>query len=46
MWNEEPIDRDDYIETVIWAALLLEMSTGVEVQIERVGGVEGERNQP
>ena len=43
-WNEEPIDRDDYVETVIWAALLQEMSPALEVHIERVDGVVGESN--
>ncbi|MBD8219568.1 hypothetical protein IFU40_13085 [Microbacterium sp. CFBP 13617] len=45
-WHEEPINRDDYVETVIWAALLQEMSPGLEVHIERVDGVVGESNQP
>lgn len=45
-WHEEPIDRDDYIETVIWSALLQEMSPALEVRIERVDGVAGENNQP
>lgn len=45
-WHEEPIDRDDYVETVIWSTLLREMSPTLEVQIERVEGVEGEKNQP
>lgn len=45
-WHEEPIDRDDYIETVIWVALLREMSPTLEVQIERVDGVVSESNQP
>ncbi|MDQ1076203.1 MULTISPECIES: DUF3846 domain-containing protein [Microbacterium] len=45
-WHEEPIDRDDYLETVIWAALLQEMSPALEVRIERVDGVVGESNQP
>lgn len=36
MWHEEPIDRDDYLETAIWAALLLEMSPTLEVRIDRV----------
>ncbi|KZE43301.1 DUF3846 domain-containing protein [Microbacterium sp. T32] len=35
-WHEEPIDRNDYVETVIWAALLLEMSPALEVRIESV----------
>ncbi|CAN3702733.1 hypothetical protein MMX123_02763 [Microbacterium sp. MM2322] len=41
-WHEEPIDRDDYLETVVWAALLREMSPTLEVRIEHVGGVESE----
>lgn len=45
-WHEEPTDRDDYLETVIWAALLQEMSPALEVRIERVDGVLGESNQP
>lgn len=45
-WYEEPIDRDDYIETVVWAALLQEMSPALEVRIERVDGVDKESNQP
>jgi len=45
-WHEEPVDRDDYVETVIWAALLQEMSPYLEVQIKRVGGVKNESNQP
>lgn len=45
-WHEEPIDRDDYVETVIWAALLQEMSPTMEVRVERVGGNEKARNQP
>jgi hypothetical protein len=35
-WHEEPIDRDDYLETVVWATLLVEMSPALEVRIERV----------
>ncbi|KZE42051.1 DUF3846 domain-containing protein [Microbacterium sp. T32] len=42
-WHEEPIDRDDYLETVVWAALLQEMSPALEVRIERV---EDESDQP
>lgn len=45
-WNEEPIDRDDYVETVIWATLLQEMSSYLEVRIQPIDGVEKERNQP
>lgn len=45
-WHEEPIDRDNYLETVIWAALLQEMSPTLEVRIDHVGGVEDESNQP
>lgn len=41
-WWEEPVDRDDYIETVIWSALLLEMSPALEVRIEGVEGVDNE----
>ncbi|WZH35587.1 MAG: DUF3846 domain-containing protein [Microbacterium enclense] len=37
-WHEEPIDRDDYVETMVWAALLQEMSPALEVRIERVDG--------
>ena len=44
-WHEEPIDRDDYVETVIWAALLQEMSPSLEIRIEPVDGVVGESNQ-
>ena len=44
-WHEEPIDRDVYLETVVWAALLQEMSPTLEVQIGRVDGAEGERKQ-
>lgn len=36
-WHEEPIDRDDYLETVIWATLLMEMSSALEVQIACIG---------
>lgn len=43
-WREEPVDRDDYVETVIWAALLREVSPALEVQIERVE--DGEGGQP
>ena len=42
-WHEEPIDRFDYIETVIWAALVQEMSPTLEVRIERVEGVVTDR---
>jgi len=45
-WHEEPIDRDDYLETVVWAALLQEISPALEVRIERVGGVHDESKQP
>ena len=45
-WHEEPIDRDDYLETVIWAALLQEMSPTLEVRIAHVEDVESESNQP
>lgn len=45
-WHEEPIDREDYVETVIWAALLQEMSPSLEVQIKRLGGVKNGSNQP
>ncbi len=45
-WHEEPIDRDDYLETVIWAALLLEMSPTLEVRIEGIDGGEEESSQP
>lgn len=45
-WREEPIDRNDYVETVVWAALLQEMSPALEVRIERVDGVESGNNQP
>lgn len=45
-WYAEPIDRDDYLETVVWAALLQEMSPTLEVQIERADSAEGESNQP
>ena len=44
-WHEEPIDRDDYLETVVWAALLQEMSPALEVRIERVDGLGFESNQ-
>jgi hypothetical protein len=44
-WNEEPMDRDDYIETVVWAALLQEISPALEVRIERVGGSADGSNQ-
>ncbi|SIS19360.1 DUF3846 domain-containing protein [Microbacterium sp. RURRCA19A] len=45
-WHEEPIDRDDYLETVIWAALLQEMSPALEVRIQRVRTREDKSNQP
>lgn len=45
-WHEEPIDRDDYLETVVWAALLQEMSPTLEVRIAHVEDVERESNQP
>ena len=45
-WHEEPIDRDDYLEAVVWAALLQEMSPAVEVRIERVEGIDDQSNQP
>ncbi|OZD38961.1 hypothetical protein CH252_30820 [Rhodococcus sp. 06-1477-1B] len=44
-WHEEPIDRDDYLETVVWAALLQEISPALEVRIERVGGSADGSNQ-
>lgn len=43
-WQEEPVDRDDYFETLVWAALLREMSPTLEVRIKRVDGVEDESN--
>lgn len=46
VWHEEPIDRDDYVETVIWAALLQEMSPTLEVRIERVEDSAGGSNLP
>lgn len=45
-WYEEPIDRNDYLETIIWATLLQEMSTTLEVRIECVGEPSGGSNQP
>ncbi|MGN7970216.1 DUF3846 domain-containing protein [Microbacterium sp. 22296] len=45
-WWEELVDRDDYIETVIWSALLVEMSPALEVRIERVEGVDNESSAP
>ncbi|WP_431795250.1 DUF3846 domain-containing protein [Microbacterium enclense] len=45
-WHEEPIDRDDYLETVIWAALLQEMAPALEVQIGHVEDGANESNQP
>ncbi|KEP72827.1 hypothetical protein HR12_39880 [Microbacterium sp. SUBG005] len=45
-WYEEPIDRDDYVETVIWAALLQDISPTLEVPIEHVGGVADENSKP
>lgn len=45
-WHEEPIDREDYLETVIWVTLLREMSPTREVQIELIDGVESGSNQP
>lgn len=44
-WHEEPVDRDDYIETVVWAALLQEMSPALEVRIERVEGNDAESEE-
>ncbi|MFF8186162.1 DUF3846 domain-containing protein [Microbacterium sp. NPDC016588] len=46
VWHEEPIDRDDYLETVVWAALLQEMSPTLEVRIERVEDRADRSNQP
>ncbi|MEV7769856.1 DUF3846 domain-containing protein [Microbacterium sp. NPDC086615] len=43
-WQEEPIGRDDYVETVVWATLLREMSPALEVSIERIDGGKDERN--
>ncbi|CAH0165086.1 DUF3846 domain-containing protein [Microbacterium sp. Bi128] len=45
-WHEEPIDRDGYLETVVWSALLQEISPTLEVWIERVGGAVEESNEP
>lgn len=45
-WHEEPIDRNDYLETMIWATLLQEMSPTLEVRIECVGEPSGGSNQP
>ncbi|MDU0346472.1 DUF3846 domain-containing protein [Microbacterium sp. KSW2-29] len=45
-WHEEPVYRDDYFETVIWAALLQEMSRALEVEIERVEACSDEGEQP
>ena len=36
-WYEAAIDRDDYVETVICAALLRQMSPTLELEIEHVG---------
>lgn len=45
-WREEPVDRDDYLETVVWAALLKEMSPVLEVQVERVDGYDDRNSRP
>jgi hypothetical protein len=45
-WREESIDRDDYLETGVWAALRQEISPALEVRIERVNGVVEESNEP
>lgn len=45
-WHEEPVDRDDYLETVVWATLLREMSPTLEVRITHVEDVESESNLP
>lgn len=45
-WHEEPIDRDDYLETVVWAALLQEIAPAMEARIERVDNGDGASNQP
>ncbi|MDU0346766.1 DUF3846 domain-containing protein [Microbacterium sp. KSW2-29] len=45
-WHEEPIYRDDDLETVIWATLLRETSPALAVQIERVECVGEEHIQP
>ncbi|MBD8478954.1 DUF3846 domain-containing protein [Microbacterium sp. CFBP 8794] len=45
-WHEEPIDRDDYVETMVWAVLLQEMSPALEVRIERVDGSGDMDSQP
>lgn len=45
-WHEEPIDREDYLETVVWATLLREMSPTLEVRIKGIDGAEGGSIQP
>lgn len=45
-WHEEPIDRFDYVETVIWATLLLEMSPSMEVQIGHIEDPRRGSSQP
>ncbi len=45
-WCEKPIDRDDYLETVVWAALLQEISPALEVRIVYVEGVGNQSGQP
>jgi len=44
-WHEEPIDRDDYLETVIWAALLQEVYPTLEVRIDRIEDIGGTSNE-
>jgi hypothetical protein len=44
-WREEPVDRDDYLETVIWATLLQEMSPTLKVGIGRVDNLADESNE-
>ena len=45
-WHEEPIERDDYLEAVIWTMLLMELAPGLEVRIDRIEVTMNGSNQP
>lgn len=45
-WRTEPIERDDYVETVIWTMLLLELTPDLEVRIDRIDDKRDGSDQP
>ncbi len=45
-WHKEPTERDDYVETIVWATLLLEMLPRLEVRIDPGKNAWDGSNQP